>query len=258
MKKSGSIIIVGYPNVGKSTLFNRLIGEKTSITSSKKYTTQESYSKTIIIKQSAFIFIDTPGALYKEKDLIGYNVILFVVAANVWNNEQKQLALLLSKINTPIILVINKVDKLVSDLILDEFIKPIIDLFTYVDLFYISAKHGHGLQPLMKKIHSLLPSVDILPIPIQEDRIWRMKEIVREKLMRFLNQELPYQFHIELDEEVNLIYITILVYKNNHKKIIIGSEGQKIKLIREETEIDFQKLLQINKRLHFFVKTKTK
>lgn len=273
----GFVAIVGRPNVGKSTLMNHLIGQKVSITSKKAQTTRHRVNGIHTEDNAQFIFVDTPGfqtfhkgalneTLNKSvKDSLGsVDCVLFILEAMRFSAADREVMALLPK-HTPVILVINKLDKVKDKFLLQEFIDGVRAEFQFADCEVVSAKHGQRLSELLDKVRPHLPeSMPLYPDDMVTDKSERFlsAEIVREKLFRYLGEELPYEMNVEvemfeMDGALRRIHIAILVDKDNQKPIVIGKGGEKLKKISTEARLDMEKLFDGKVFLQVWVKVKS-
>ena len=273
----GFITIVGRPNVGKSTIMNHLIGQKISITSRKPQTTQHVIHGVNIQENCQYIFVDTPGfqTKYMTKintllneavinELQDIDVVLFIVEAGLFNSADEQVIQLLPR-NKPVFLVINKIDKYKDKILMDTFIKSIQPLFKFENVLLVSAKQHDGIDNVLKQIKGFIPEGSFLYLEDQvtnRDKRFLTAEIIREKLFRYLGQELPYNATVIIDEyndkdDIAKISAIILVDKQNQKGIVIGKNGLKLKHISTEARIDIEKLLIKKVFLQLWVKVKT-
>ncbi|NDV13947.1 GTPase Era [Crenobacter caeni] len=275
--RCGFVAIVGRPNVGKSTLMNHLIGQKISITSKKAQTTRHRVTGIHTADAAQFVFVDTPGfqtfhkgalneALNKSvKDtLSNVDCVLFVVEAKRFSAADREVMALLPK-NIPVILVVNKVDKAKDKVELANFIDDVRAEFNFADAEVVSAKHGQRLSELLAKVEPLLPeSVPLYPEDMVTDKSQRFlaAEIVREKLFRYLGEELPYSMNVEVesfevDGALYRIHVAILVDKEGQKPIVIGKGGEKLKKISTEARLDMEALFDTKVYLEVWVKVKS-
>ncbi|MFN0037992.1 MAG: GTPase Era [Burkholderiales bacterium] len=260
--RAGQVTIVGRPNVGKSTLLNRLIGTKVSITSSRPQTTRHRILGVVTHEDAQLVFLDTPGyqiaqggALNKlmnravTESLDATDAVLWLVEALQFGAEDKQVLQLLPK-TTPVILAINKIDKIADKSRLLPFIERVSQAFRFSEVMPISASKGTQLPKLLEVLKSHLPvSPPAFDSDALTDRSERFlaSEFLREKLFRRLGEELPYATAVsvesfELKGEVRHIHATIVVSKASHKAIVIGKNGEKLKTIATEARIDMEKL----------------
>jgi GTPase len=276
--KSGFIGVIGRPNVGKSTLFNAIIGEKISIMADKPQTTRNKITGIKNFPDAQLIFLDTPG-IHKAKTLL--NRVMVQTAREVFNDADILLMLVeadsdvhsqdmfliegLSEINIPVFLVINKIDLIEKKLLL-----PLIDkfrtLYNYQEIFLVSAIKGDGLDDLLQTIRDNLPEG---PQYFTEDTFtdaterFIAAEFIREKVMLLTSQEVPYATAVEIDafkedEEKNLIRIsaTITVEKESQKAIMIGKKGSMLKNIGTQARLEMEKLFGSKVFLELFVRVK--
>ncbi|POA97251.1 GTPase Era [Chromobacterium sinusclupearum] len=273
----GFVAIVGRPNVGKSTLMNHLIGQKISITSKKSQTTRHRVTGIHTEDAAQFVFVDTPGfqtyhkgalneALNKSvKDSLGsVDCVLFLLEAMRFTAADREVMALLPK-KTPVILVVNKLDKAKDKLALQAFIDEVCAEFEFAGVEVVSAKHGQRLAELLDQVRPHLPeSMPLYPEDMITDKNERFlaAEIVREKLFRYLGEELPYEMNVEvemfeMDGALRRIHIAVLVDKEHQKPIVIGRGGEKLKKISTEARLDMEKLFDGKVFLQVWVKVKS-
>ncbi|AUH51532.1 GTPase Era [Chromobacterium sp. ATCC 53434] len=273
----GFVAIVGRPNVGKSTLMNHLIGQKISITSKKSQTTRHRVTGIHTEDAAQFVFVDTPGfqtyhkgalneALNKSvKDSLGsVDCVLFLLEAMRFTAADREVMALLPK-KTPVILVVNKLDKAKDKLTLQAFIDEVTAEFAFAGVEVVSAKHGQRLAELLDQVRPHLPeSMPLYPEDMITDKNERFlsAEIVREKLFRYLGEELPYEMNVEvemfeMDGALRRIHIAVLVDKEHQKPIVIGKAGEKLKKISTEARLDMEKLFDGKVFLQVWVKVKS-
>lgn len=276
--KSGFAALIGRPNVGKSTLMNRLIGQKIAITSSKPQTTRNRIQTVYTGDMGQIIFLDTPG-IHKAKNKLGeymvnvaentlkdVDVILWLVEASDYIGAgEKHIAEVLKNIDTPVILVINKIDKVKKEEIL-TFINAYKDIHDFAEIIPLSALKGENIETLIPEIFKYL---DEGPMYYDEDTITDQPErqitaeIIREKALRNLNDEIPHGIAVAIDimrERKNTrlmdIEATIICERNSHKGIIIGKNGSMLKTIGSEARKDIEAMLGIKVNLKLWVKVK--
>ena len=277
--RCGFIAIVGRPNVGKSTLMNHLIGQKISITSKKAQATRNRVTGIYTDDTAQFVFVDTPGFQTYHRNALndrlnlnvteavsGVDVIVFVVEALRFSDADRIVLKQLPK-NTPVMLVVNKIDKNKAKdaATLDAFIAEVMQEFDFAGYEVVSAKHGLRIANLLAKLKSYLPeSVPMYPEDMITDKSSRFlaAEIVREKLFRYLGEELPYAMNVEVEkfdagEGIYHIYVAVLVDKENQKPIVIGKGGEKLKKISTEARLDMEKLFDCKIFLKVWVKVKS-
>ena len=275
--RCGYIAIVGRPNVGKSTLMNALIGAKVSITSRKAQTTRHRITGIQTVEDAQFIYVDTPGfqtrhanALNKTLNktvtntLISSDVILYLIEAGTFGPADQQVIDLLPK-EVPCILVINKSDRVKDKAVLLPFVQQIAAKFDFAAIVPVSAKLRFQLDDLQAEIKRFMPENQ--PIFGPDDITDRSEkflasEIVREKLFRFVGDELPYTSTVlieKFEQEGNLrrIFAAILVERNTHKSMIIGDKGARLKEVSTQARLDMEKLFGGPVYLEIWVKVKS-
>ncbi|MCE5244629.1 MAG: GTPase Era [Desulfobacteraceae bacterium] len=275
--RSGYVAIVGAPNVGKSTLLNRILNEKISITASKPQTTRNRIMGILNSPGHQMIFVDTPG-IHRARDsfnrmmvdtalstLSEVDVICFLIEASGADREIDRFILEnLQKVNTPVLLLINKIDALRDK----KELLPVIEKFRGIRDFHtiipISALTGDGVDAVVREIAELLPEG---PRYYPEDYItdqperFLVAELIREKVFHLIHQEIPYAVAVMVDtftEEAdrNLISIeaTIHVERDSQKAIVIGKNGQMLKEIGKQAREDIERLLGWRVYLGLFVR----
>ncbi|RKS87836.1 GTP-binding protein Era [Orbus hercynius] len=275
----GFVAIVGRPNVGKSTLLNELLGQKVSITSRKAQTTRHRILGIDTQDNDQIIYIDTPGLHIEEKRAINrlmnraasssighVELILFVVEGTHWTDDDEMVVNKLQDVKCPVILVINKIDNVQDKSKLLPHIQLISQKVNFKDVIPISAEKGEGIDIIRSLVkHNLPEGQHHFPEDYITDRSQRFmaSEIIREKLMRFLGDELPYSVTVEIeqfkvDEKTGMYRINglILVERDGQKKMVIGNKGEKIKQIGIEARKDMQEFFQTKVHLELWVKVK--
>ena len=275
--RTGYIAIIGRPNVGKSTLLNKLLQQKISITSRKAQTTRFRINGILTDQQTQFIFVDTPGFQTQYTNRLNtamnrvvtqsmqdVNVILFVIEAMRFNQPDLAALKILPK-NIPVILVINKIDKLADKNLLLPFLSDMAKASKFAAIIPVSAMHKIQLPELLNTIRTYLP-VDQPLYDKNEvtDRSERFiaSEFIREKLFRLIGDEIPYSTSVVVDQfklegHLHKIYATILVEKPNQKAIIIGKKGEKLKQIASQARKDMELLFGEKVYLEVWVKVKS-
>ena len=275
----GFVAIVGRPNVGKSTLLNQLLGQKVSITSRKAQTTRHRIVGIDTQGDDQIIYIDTPGLHIEEKRAINrlmnraasssigdVELVIFVVEGTHWNEDDEMVAGKLKDCKAPILLVINKIDNVTDKTQLLPHIQEISQKINFLDVVPISAEKGEGIDIIKDIVKKHLPAGQHhFPEDYITDRSQRFmaSEIIREKLMRFLGDELPYSVTVEIeqfkvDERSGMYRINglILVERDGQKKMVIGNKGEKIKKIGIEARKDMQLFFDNKVHLELWVKVK--
>lgn len=275
--RSGYVAIIGRPNVGKSTLLNFIIGFHLSITSKKPQTTRHRLLGIKTTATAQAVYIDTPGLHQKHKGAIhtymnkeamstlqDVDVIVFVVDGIKLTAEDEYVIELLAKCDQPIILAVNKVDKIKNKEVLLPFIDDLSQRLNFSRIVPVSASRGSNVAELEQHIESLL---NLSPAYFPEEQItdksdrFHAAELIREKLMRLLGQELPYAVAVEVEafeEEASIIKISAIIWveRNNQKSIIIGNKGQQLKEIGKQARISMERLYDKKVFLKLWVKVK--
>ena len=276
MKKAGFASIIGRPNVGKSTLMNRIIGQKIAITSNKPQTTRNRIQTVFTGEEGQVVFLDTPG-IHKSKNKLGdymvgvarrsiadVDVVLFLVEPTTFIGAgEKSIIEDLKKADIPVILVINKVDTIKQDEIL-EVIDTYRKEMDFEEIIPVSAKKGNNVDTLMSFIFKYLPYgtpfYDEDTITDQPER-QIVAELIREKALRNLGDEIPHGVAVAIDSmkfEKNLCRIdaTIICERDSHKGIIIGKGGSMLKKIGSLARPDIEEMLDMKVFLQLWVKVK--
>ena len=276
----GFVAIVGRPNVGKSTLLNRILGQKISITSRKPQTTRHRIMGVDTEGDYQAIYVDTPGLHIEEKRAINrlmnraansslsdVNLVFFLVDGTHWTSDDEMVLTKLQKSNFPVVLCVNKVDNVQDRNDVMLHMMEMSKKMEFVDVVPISAKHGKNIDVLRKHVREHLPkATHHFPEEYVTDRSQRFmaSEIVREKLMRFTGEELPYSVTVEIERfdynpETDGFHINalILVERHGQKKMVIGKGGEKIKTIGREARLDMEELFGRKVYLETWVKVKS-
>ena len=276
--RSGYVAIIGRPNVGKSTLINRVLGQKLCITSRRPQTTRHRILGIKTDDDSQLIYVDTPGLHIDDKKAMNrymnraaassiddVDVILFVVDGMNWTDEdEKVLERLKVSAKAPVILVINKMDKLADKEVMLPHIQKLSAQFEYANVFPISARKGMNLDELEKQIKQLVPEGDLIfPEDQITDRSSRFlaAELVREQLFRHLGQELPYSITVEIeqfDDEKDLYRIGAVIYveRDGQKAIVIGKKGDLLKSVGKDARSEMESLFGHKVFLRLWVKVR--
>ena len=274
--RTGLIAIVGRPNVGKSTLLNRLVGQKISITSRKAQTTRHRVTGIHTTAEAQFVFIDTPGfqtrhagALNKSMNkrvretLADVDVVMMLIEAGRLTPEDKQVMQLLPD-NRPVLLVVNKIDHARDRGELMAFVQQVWTERSFTEIVPVSAKQRTHLDELLKTIQSHLP--EGAPMYGEDDVTDQTErqlaaELIREKVFRLCGDEIPYAVAVSIEkfEEVGAlrrIFATIMVDRDGHKAIVIGKGGEKLKEISTQARLDMERAFEGKVYLEVWVKVK--
>ncbi|MDA8093732.1 MAG: GTPase Era [Betaproteobacteria bacterium] len=275
--RAGFIAIVGRPNVGKSTLLNHLVGQKLSITSDKAQTTRHRVTGIVTDEGAQYVFVDTPGFQLKHQNALNrtmnrtvtralseVDAVLFVVEALRFDAADREALALLPK-SVPVVLVVNKIDRVRDKTALLPYLEKVSALFSFHAVVPVSAEQGRQLPDLLKEIRTCLPTA--API-FGEDEItdrserFLAAELIREKLFRQLGEEVPYALSVVVDQfelagDVRRIHASVIVDKPGQKAIVIGKQGEKLKRIATSARRDMEVLFGGKVYLEVWVKVKS-
>ncbi|MBA6412535.1 GTPase Era [Parahaliea sp. F7430] len=276
--RCGYVAIVGRPNVGKSTLLNYLLEQKISITSRKPQTTRHQVLGIKTEGDDQIIYVDTPGLHKAEPRAINrlmnqaassaikdVDVVIFVVDRTAWTEEDELVLQQVERVSVPTILVINKVDLLEDKTVLLPRLQVLSDKGRFAAVLPVSALRQHNLEALEQEVLKHLPqALHLFPEDQITDRSQRFlaAEIVREKIMRQLGDEIPYSVTVEIEDfsqEGELLHISalILVERKSQKKILIGEGGTRMRSIGSEARRDMELLFDSKVMLRTWVKVKS-
>lgn len=275
--RCGYVAIVGRPNVGKSTLLNHILGQKLAITSRKPQTTRHNMLGIKTEGNVQAIYVDTPG-LHKQNDkalnrymnknaaaaLKDVDVVIFVVDRTRWTEEDQMVLERVQFVRGPVLVAVNKADRLDDKTEMLPHLEWLAQQLPNAEIVPISALQGKNLDLLEKLVAERLPEGEhFFPEDQITDRSSRFlaAELVREKIMRQLGAELPYQITVEIEEfkqegRILHIHALILVEREGQKKIIIGEKGERIKRIGQEARKDMEVLFDSKVMLNLWVKVK--
>lgn len=275
--KSGFATLIGRPNVGKSTLMNQLIGQKIAITSNKPQTTRNKIQTVYTSSEGQIVFLDTPG-LHKAKNKLGeymvkaakntfdeVDIILWLVEADPYiGAADKQISLMLKDVKVPVVLVINKIDKIKKEEVL-----PVIDsfrkLYDFADIVPVSARNGDNTDDLINVIFSYLkPGPMFYDEDVVTDQPMRQiaAEIIREKALYCLNEEIPHGIAVTIEKMKERsnglmdIEATIICERESHKGIIIGKGGSMLKKIGSTARFELERVMEQQVNLKLWVKVR--
>lgn len=275
--RAGYVAIIGQPNVGKSTLLNRMVGQKVSITSRRPQTTRQRVIGIVTAPDAQFVFVDTPGFQTRHggtlnrimnrsvtRSIADVDVVLWVVAAPRLDASDREVQGLISA-EVPLVVAVNKVDAVGNKNELLPLLGEIHELAQPKAIVPVSARSGLGVDDLLAALREHLPERERL---YGEDEITTASErmlaaeLIREKLFRSLGEELPYAAIVEIEKfelegGLRRIHAGILVDKAGHKGIVIGKGGAKLKEISTQARMDMEKLFGGKVYLEVWVKVKS-
>ena len=264
--KSGFTAIIGRPNVGKSTLLNCILGQKIVITTDKAQTTRKRIKGIYTTEQGQIVFVDTPG-VHKPLNKLGEflldeakvavpdaDLILFLVdGSEPAGKGDKWIAENILKTNIPVIIVMNKVDKIKK---MDKVEENLLSYKTLFNKNYpvvkISAKTGRNIDTLIKNIYKELPQGEMLyPEDVVTEETMRdvTEEIIREKILLNTSDEIPHSVAVKVEnyfdqEDIDKIYATIFCEQKSQKGILIGKGGSLLKKIGTEARLELEKIVE--------------
>lgn len=273
--KSGFVSLIGRPNVGKSTLVNQIVGTKVAIISNKPQTTRNIIKGIYNDDDSQIVFIDTPG-IHKPNNKLGKtlnkqayygmndaDIILFLVdASEELGTGDKYILEKLAEVKTPVILVLNKIDKLNNEQIF-KAIDTYKDLYSFAEIVPVSALENDNIERLISVIKKYIPE-NVKYFNDDEvtnlSKQFMISEYVREKLFKYLKQEVPHSItcvtaSYEEKENITNIGVDIIVDRDSLKKIVIGKDGSLLKTVGQESRKDIEELLGKKVYLELYVKT---
>lgn len=275
---AGLVAIVGRPNVGKSTLLNKLVGQKVSITSKKPQTTRHRIVGIDTREQYQTVYVDTPGLHIEEKrainrlmnraaasSILDVEFVLFVVEGTRWTDDDQMVLNKLIAAGKPVMLVVNKVDLFKDKEQLLPHLQWLGQQLNFIEVVPLSAETGDNVDALRQVVQKHLPPCEFFfPDDYVTDRSQRFMaaEIVREKLMRFLGDELPYSVTVEIErfkweEKHYHIAALVLVERDSQKKMVIGNKGERMKRIATEARQDMEAMMEQPVFLQVWVKVKS-
>jgi GTP-binding protein Era len=275
--RCGFAAIIGRPNVGKSTLLNRIVGQKLTITSSRPQTTRHKILGIKTLPQGQVVYVDTPGLHRAGKSAINrymnrtaksaladVDVVLWVIEALRWTDEDQDILAALALIEAPVIVVVNKVDKVGDKTALLPFLDELAHKHEFTEVIPLSARSGDNVQRLETLVMSFMPDGEaFFPEDQVTDRSERFlaAELLREKLMRRLGEELPYAVTVQIEEfseqnGVLHIHAVIWVEKESQKAIVIGKGGEVLKEIGRRARISMEQTFDAKVYLKTWVRVK--
>lgn len=276
--KSGFVTLIGRPNVGKSTLMNKLIGQKIAITSNKPQTTRNRIQTVYTCEEGQIVFVDTPG-IHKAKNKLGeymvnvaeqtlkeVDVVLWLVEPTDFIGAgERHIAEQLENVKTPVILVINKVDTVKKEEIL-LFIDNYRKIYDFAEIVPVSALKGTNTDDLISTIFKYLSEG---PMFYDEDTVTDqpmrqiVAELIREKALKCLSDEIPHGIAVYIDQmkerkngQIVDIDATIVCERDSHKGIIIGKQGAMLKKIGSAARYEIERMMDMQANLKLWVKVR--
>ncbi|MFP4975615.1 GTPase Era [Paenibacillus sp. CN-4] len=275
--KSGFVAIIGRPNVGKSTLMNQVIGQKIAIMSDKPQTTRNKIHGVYTTNESQIVFLDTPGIHKRQSKLGDYmnemaistlgevEAVLFLIdAADGLGGGDRYIAEQLKDVSTPVILVMNKIDKLEPEALL-PLIEEYSKLHTFAEIVPVSAKLGNNVDTLLAQLEKYLPEG---PQYYPEDQVtdhpeqFVCAELIREKILHMTREEVPHSIAVTIEdmrvEDNGVVHISAVIFveRDSQKGIIIGKQGAMLKEVGRRARTDIENLLGSKIFLELWVKVK--
>ena len=277
MHRAGHVALVGRPNVGKSTLLNRLLGQKLAITSHKPQTTRHSILGINTLEGGQIVYIDTPG-IHKRGNkamsrylnrtatstLTGVDLVVFVVDAGHWNEEDGLVLQRVKESRLPALLVVNKIDTVKPREKLLPLLAELAERTGIQDVIPVSARTGDNCDVLEQEILQRLPEGENLyPEDQLTDRPERFfaAELIREQITRRYHKELPYAVTVEIEEfqerpHILRIGAVVWVERPNQKAILLGRSGQAMKETATQARRELERFFQKKVFLRLWIKVK--
>ncbi len=273
--RCGYVALIGRPNVGKSTLLNRILGQKLSIVTAKPQTTRQRIAGIKTTRKGQVVYIDTPGihlaarrALNRYMNRIAQaalhdvDLVLFMIEAERWTRQDEHVARTLERVSVPVILVVNKIDLVPDKSRLLAFLRDEVDSARFRDVLLVAARTGDGVDDLERLVLKSLP----FSRPFYDEDQWTDRserflagELVREQLTLRLHQELPYALTVEIEEfkrteGVLRIGAVIWVERKGQKQIVIGKDGAVLKQVGSRSRKALEELFEEKVFLRTWVK----
>ncbi|EPR44034.1 GTP-binding protein Era-like-protein [Desulfovibrio sp. X2] len=279
----GTVALMGPPNAGKSTLLNRILGEKLAIVTPKPQTTRNRISGIWTTEDAQVVFLDTPGVhrlrgrmnkfllqaawdALAQADAVAavLDAALYAKKPGVYDKDVAPLADALRGAGRPLLVLANKIDQVADKRELLRVLAAIAETWPEAEIIPVSAATGDGVDVFLKRLVELLPEGDALfpddqlsTVPLR----FMVSEIVREKVFMELEQELPYQTAVEIEsweEEGALLRVGALIWtaRENHKGIIIGRRGERLKRVGQAARLEIEELTGMKVHLQLWVKVR--
>ncbi len=275
--RAGYAALLGRPNVGKSTLLNRLIGQKLSITSPKPQTTRHVILGIQTLPDAQIVYVDTPGLHRRGRQalnrylnraaasVLGYvDVVVWVVEALRWTEEDEDVLHRLADFAGPVVLAANKVDRITDKSRLLPFLRDLASRRNFSEVVPLAAINGDNVAALEQVIARLLPARDPL-FPEEQmttaSERFLAAELIREKLTRLLREELPYALTVEIEHFVDegrltRVHALIWVERETQKGIVIGEKGAMLREVGRQARKDMERLFGRKVFLQTWVKVR--
>ena len=275
--KCGFVSIVGRANVGKSTLFNKLLGDQLSVATYKPHTTRHNIRGILTLERCQLVLIDTPGIQLGNRRLMNrvllsnalsslqeVDVILMLIEPDTWNHEDEYLLGHVRQAQKPVVLMINKVDRIRNKSTLLPLIDRLKSHHAFSSIVPFSALHDREVTGLVEELCAFCPASDFLfPADMKWDRDDRfvISEVVRAVAMTLLQKELPYALYTEVEQlefQDKLVTATVILWveKDSQKPIVIGRRGSKLKEIGEHARLRLERVFNRKVMLRTWVKVK--
>jgi len=275
--KAGFVALVGRPNVGKSTLLNHLVGQKISITSRRPQTTRHRIHGIKTTEAGQAVFVDTPGIHASDKRAMNrylnktagaafgdVDLVVWLIDRAAWLPEDELVLQRIQAAGTPVILAINKIDRIEDKDQLLPFLQAAAEQHDFAAMVPLSALKGSNLEVLERAIMDLLPEGELI-FPEEQVTDWPMRfmaaEVIREKLLRSLGQEVPHALTVEIEQykqdgALTRISALIWVERQGQKAIVIGKQGEVLKKVGERARHDLERMLEGKVFLQLWVKVR--
>ena len=273
--RCGYVAIIGRPNAGKSTLFNSLVGQKVSSVSYKPQTTRHRILGVRTDDDAQFIFVDTPGIHLGGKKLLNrvlnknalnalqdVDLIFWLIDRDQWTREEENIRKQLTGLGIPVILIVNKIDKLNKKTQLLEILPVLADKYSFAEIIPISAIKHDNIERLLDTSKTYLPESEFHyaeEFLTDRDMRFLVAEVIRESAFVYLEKELPYATHVEIEKysdvgDLTQIAAVIYVEKESQKSILIGKQGDMLKKIGTRARKSIQQQLGVKAHLELWVK----
>jgi GTP-binding protein Era len=271
----GYVALVGRPNVGKSTLLNRILGQKLSIVTAKPQTTRQRIAGIKTTERGQVVYVDTPGIHHTSEHALNrymnrvaqaslrdVDLVLFLIEANRWGRQDAFVAKALKRVDVPVVLVLNKIDLVPDKARLLQFLEKEVNTDGFERVMMVCATRGSGVEDVEREVMRRLPFsrpfYDEDQITDRSER-FLAAEMIREQLMLRLHQELPYALTVQIESferNPKLVRIGAIIWveRNSQKQIVIGKGGQALKQVGSRARRALEELLDQKVFLQLWVK----